>query len=89
MGFFVTERAVNDLINRKRITATELSEYFEVSIRTIYRDIEAINQAEIPIVAYQGTGGGFEVVNNYKLERQLLNNEDIQSIMVALKAVNT
>lgn len=77
------------LINRKRITATELSEYFEVSIRTIYRDIEAINQAGIPIVAYQGTGGGFEVVNNYKLERQLLNNEDIQSIMVALKAVKT
>jgi predicted DNA-binding transcriptional regulator YafY len=77
------------LVNRKRITATELSEYFEVSIRTIYRDIEAINQAGIPVVAYQGTGGGFEVVNNYKLERQLLNNEDIQSIMVALKAVNT
>jgi predicted DNA-binding transcriptional regulator YafY len=77
------------LINRKRITATELAEYFEVSIRTIYRDIEAINQAGIPVVAYQGTGGGFEVVDNYKLERQLLNSEDLQSIMVALKAVNT
>lgn len=77
------------LVNRKRITATELSEYFEVSIRTIYRDIEAINQAGIPIVAYQGIGGGFEVVDNYKLERQLLNSEDLRSIMVALKAVNT
>jgi predicted DNA-binding transcriptional regulator YafY len=77
------------LLNRKRITATELADYFEVSIRTIYRDIEAINQAGIPVVAYQGTGGGFEVVDNYKLERQWLNSEDIQSIMVALKAVNT
>ncbi len=77
------------LINRNRITATELAGYFEVSIRTIYRDIETINQAGIPIVAYQGTGGGFEVADNYKLERQLLNSEDLQSIMVALKAVNT
>lgn len=77
------------LINRKRVTAIELTEYFEVSLRTIYRDIEAINQAGIPIVAYQGTNGGFEVAANYKLERQLLTAQEIQAIMVALKGVKT
>jgi len=77
------------LINRKRITAMELANYFEVSIRTIYRDIEAINQAGIPIVTYQGTNGGFEVTDNYKLERQLLTAGEIQSIMIALKGVKT
>ncbi len=47
------------LLNRKQINAKELAEYFEVSQRTIYRDIDAINQAGIPIVSYMGAEGGF------------------------------
>ena len=46
------------LLNRRMVQAKELAERFEVSIRTIYRDIDAINAAGIPIVTYQGTNGG-------------------------------
>lgn len=41
------------LITKRRIQAKDLAELFEVSIRTIYRDVEAINQAGVPIITYQ------------------------------------
>ncbi len=77
------------LINRKRITAAELADYFEVSVRTIYRDLEAINQAGIPVIAYQGTKGGYGIMEEYKLDRQMFTAEDLNSIIIALKGVST
>lgn len=77
------------LLNRERITARELGEKFEVSIRTIYRDIEAINQAGVPIVSYLGNDGGFGILENYKIDRQLLTFNDMLAILSALKGVNT
>lgn len=77
------------LLNRERITARELAEKFEVSIRTIYRDLEAINQAGVPIVSYPGNDGGFGIMNNYKIDRQLLTFNDMLAILSALKNVNT
>ncbi|NLM98370.1 MAG: HTH domain-containing protein, partial [Halanaerobiaceae bacterium] len=50
------------LLNREKISAAELAAYFEVSPRTIYRDIETICQAGIPIVSYQGMNGGFAIM---------------------------
>lgn len=55
------------LLNRKKISAVELSKRFEVSIRTIYRDIEAINMAGIPVVSQSGNNGGFYIVDDYKI----------------------
>lgn len=49
-----------ELMMKKRVTATELASRFEVSIRTIYRDIELINQTGIPVVSFTGTEGGFD-----------------------------
>jgi len=77
------------LINRGRITAKELADYFEVSVRTIHRDIESINQAGIPIVAYQGVNGGFGIIENYKISKTLLTSDEIFSIITALKGVNS
>lgn len=76
-------------MNRKRVTAKELSDYFEVSIRTIYRDLEAINQAGIPITSYQGSNGGYSIIDNYKIDKQILNNDEINSILVALEGLDT
>lgn len=76
------------LTNRKRISSKELAEHFEVSVRTIYRDIEAIEQAGIPIISYQGSNGGFGIIENYKIDRQILTFDDMLSIMTALKGVN-
>jgi predicted DNA-binding transcriptional regulator YafY len=76
------------LLNRRKITAKELAQRFEVSVRTIYRDIESINLAGIPVISLQGTGGGYEIPENYKLSRQLLSISDMQSLLAALQGVN-
>ena len=76
------------LLNKDRISAKELAEKFEVSIRTIYRDVDAINLAGIPIVSYPGNNGGFGILPNYKIDRQLLTLKDIQSVLSALKGIN-
>lgn len=59
------------LLDKQRIGAQELANMFEVSIRTIYRDIDAINMAGIPIRSTSGVGGGFEIMKNYKIDRNV------------------
>jgi predicted DNA-binding transcriptional regulator YafY len=76
------------LINRKRVQAKELAEMFEVSLRTIYRDIDTINQAGIPIVTFQGAGGGIGIMESYRLERNLFAKEDMTMILSMLSGVN-
>lgn len=76
------------LLNRDRINARHLAERFEVSVRTIYRDIEAINMAGIPIVAHAGNNGGFGIMDNYRIDRQVLTLNDMTSIITALKGVS-
>jgi predicted DNA-binding transcriptional regulator YafY len=75
------------LLNRDKISARNLSERFEVSVRTIYRDIESINMAGIPIVSHPGNNGGYGIMENYRLDRQVLSLDDMSSIITALKGV--
>lgn len=77
------------LLNNQKMSGKELAERFEVSLRTIYRDMETINQAGIPIISYAGKTGGFEIMEHYKLDRQTLSSEEIISIMIALQGVHT
>lgn len=77
------------LVNRKRIQAKELAGIFEVSVRTIYRDIEVINQAGIPVVTYQGANGGLGIADNYKVDRNVLTQDDIVSMLTALNGLQT
>jgi predicted DNA-binding transcriptional regulator YafY len=76
------------LLNRRRVGAKELSERFEVSLRTIYRDLESINQSGIPIISYTGIDGGYEIMDQYRLDRQLLSLDELQSIILALKSMH-
>ncbi len=76
------------LLNRDRVQAGELAEYFEVSTRTIYRDIDAINRAGIPVVTHQGNKGGVGIVKGYRLDRQVLTLDDMVSMLSILKGVN-
>lgn len=57
------------LANTERITIQELAERFEVSKRTIFRDLDTLNQSGVPIVTYSGIGGGVAIVEGYKLRR--------------------
>lgn len=77
------------LVNRRRVQAKELADMFEVSVRTIYRDIEAINQAGIPVVTYQGTGGGIGIADGFKMDRNFLTSDELASMTVALRSVFT
>ena len=76
------------LFNRERVTARQLAEYFEVSIRTIYRDIDAINLSGIPIVSFPGHEGGFGIMETYRIDRQVLTFKDMLSILTTLKGIN-
>jgi predicted DNA-binding transcriptional regulator YafY len=76
------------LLNRDRIPARELAKKFEVSVRTIYRDIDAINLAGIPIISYPGNNGGFGIMENYRIDRQVLSMPDILAVLTALKGIN-
>jgi predicted DNA-binding transcriptional regulator YafY len=77
------------LLNNDRITAKELSKRFEVSIRTIYRDIDAINLAGIPVISLQGNDGGFSIMENFTLKRHLFTFENMMGVIAALKGINT
>ena len=76
------------LLNRRKITAKELAGRFEVSLRTVYRDINALNLAGIPVISNQGTGGGYELPDNYKFNKQFMSISDLRAILAALKGVH-
>lgn len=77
------------LLNRERMQAKDLADHFDVSIRTIYRDIDAINNAGIPIVTHQGNKGGLGIVDSYKIDRQVLTLQDMVSMLSVLKGMNS
>lgn len=77
------------LLNHEVVSATELAEQYQVSPRTIYRDIEAICAAGIPVVSYQGANGGFGIIKAYKMDRSLLGADDVSSLITLLSSTAT
>ena len=77
------------LLQRNKVTSQELAEKFEVSRRTILRDIESINVAGIPIVSEQGQGGGISIMDGYKIDRMLLSSGDMQAILSGLRSLDS
>jgi len=77
------------LLQSDKITAPELAERFEVSRRTINRDIEEICAAGIPIVATQGYGGGLSIADGYKLEKALLTREEVEAVLAGLRGIDS
>lgn len=77
------------LLQKEKITAGELAERFEVSKRTIIRDIEDINKAGIPIVSERGFGGGISVMEGFKIDRTLLTSSEMQGILAGLKGLDS
>ena len=77
------------LLNRKQITAPELAKRFEVSRRTINRDIEALNQAGIPIVTQQGAGGGIRIMDGFRMDRTALTSREMQAILSGLRGLDS
>lgn len=76
------------LLDKERISAQELADMFEVSLRTIYRDIDAIDLAGIPIRSTSGVGGGFEIMPNYKIDRKVFSSADLSAILIGLSSLS-
>lgn len=72
------------LMNKGTVTAGELAERFEVSTRTIYRDIEALSIAGIPVYCRKGKNGGISLTEEFVLNKMLITKEEQQEILAAL-----
>lgn len=77
------------LLQEEKTTAPELAEQFEVSKRTINRDIEALCKAGIPIRTAQGTGGGISIMDGYRMDRTILTSKDMQMILAGLRSLDS
>ena len=77
------------LLQEEKTTAPELAKRFEVSRRTINRDIEDLCMAGIPVVTSQGAGGGISIMDGYKMDRTILSSKDMQMIMAGLRSLDS
>ena len=77
------------LLQKEKTTAPELAERFEVSRRTINRDIEDLCRAGIPIRTLQGTGGGISIMDGYRMDRTILTSKDMQMILAGLRSLDS
>lgn len=81
-------KIVYHLLDKGQATAFELAEKFEVSIRTIYRDIDALSEAGIPVYAERGRNGGIRLMNDFVLDKAVLSKKEKQEILDALQSLN-
>lgn len=77
------------LLDKKGVTAKYLSEKFEVSTRTIYRDIEVLSSAGIPIYTTKGKNGGIHLLDNYILNKTILSEEEQKNILASLQGLKS
>ena len=75
------------LLNRKKVTASYLATRFGVSVRTIYRDVDALAGAGLPVFATQGRDGGFELVEGFTVSSQVLETGEIEQILTGLRSL--
>jgi predicted DNA-binding transcriptional regulator YafY len=76
------------LNHSKKLTAKELSRIFEVNVRTIYRDIEALSQMEVPIVTHLGKNGGYSLLDSFFISPIVFNQKEIFTLLLSKKLVD-
>jgi predicted DNA-binding transcriptional regulator YafY len=77
------------LLNHEKTTAVELSKVFETSVRTIYRDLDTLSLAGIPVLSRQGSGGGVSLMPQFRLDRQVFTSGELLALVSALRGVET
>lgn len=78
---------VYTLLSKETVTAALLAERYEVSVRTIYRDIEVLSQAGVPVYARKGKNGGIFLMEQFVLNKMLITKEEQQQILSALLSI--
>jgi len=77
------------LLNHGKTSASELAKKFEVSVRTIQRDIDSLCRAGVPVVSEMGAAGGYCLTDSFKMDAQLATDEEFADILTALKGFST
>lgn len=77
------------LLQKDKVTAPYLAEKFEVSKRTINRDIEDLCMAGIPIITTQGGNGGISIADGYKVDKSVLTYDEMQNLVTGLKVIDS
>ncbi|WP_315792745.1 YafY family protein [Paenibacillus sp. BIC5C1] len=72
------------LLQKNVVSATEFAKLFNVSKRTILRDMETLGLSNIPIYAINGVNGGYGIMDEYKIDKRLLRSKDLENILTAL-----
>lgn len=75
------------ILEKEKVTANELADKFEVSVRTIYRDIDSISSVGVPIFTTQGKGGGIKIDNEFILNKSLFDTNEKEQIIAALQGL--
>ena len=81
-------KIVYHLLDKGQATAPELAKKFEVSVRTIYRDIDALSEAGIPVYAEAGRNGGIHLMNDFVLDKTVLSQEEKRDILTAVQSIH-
>lgn len=76
------------ILEKGRVTAPELAEKFEVSVRTIYRDVDVISSAGIPIYVTTGRSGGIQILDNYVLDKAFFSDKEKHDILSAMQSLS-
>lgn len=76
------------LLQEDRISSKKLADTYEVSQRTIFRDLEVINAAGVPIVTFTGVNGGAEILKEFKIEKGFFNEKDLTHILLGLSSIS-
>ncbi|MGL4772678.1 MAG: helix-turn-helix transcriptional regulator [Clostridium sp.] len=79
---------INLLNNNGRMTTKELASHFEVSTKTIQRDMEAIEMAGIPLVTHKGYNGGYEILENFRITKSVMNKEEAKILKKLLEGIS-
>jgi len=80
---------ITTLLQNERVTTLYLAEKYEVSRRTIGRDIDALCQAGIPVITHQGVGGGISIAEGFKLDKAVLTTDELAGIIAAIKGLGS
>lgn len=76
------------LLERRRVSARELADSFEISLRTVYRDMESLMMAGIPVTSVPGTNGGYEIMPQFKADKKTFSAADISVLLTGLSALS-
>ena len=75
------------MLKKKKITASEMAAYFEISMRTVYRDIETLSMAGIPIISEPGVHGGYSLIESFTLDKQVFKIDELLALIAGLKGL--